>query len=206
MSGFNKQELRLRLRASRKAIPQAANAAAAQRLCALVCSLSSFQHAQRMAFYWPHDGEISTIPLISSALAQHSQCFLPVLVLDAKQQLAFAAYTLDTPMVPNRYGILEPELSFAYLCEVSDLDLIFVPVVGFDSQGQRLGMGGGYYDATFASNLRLKSKDKSPQIIGLAYSCQHVEQLPTENWDWSLNAVVTEDKVYNFKKAQPHSC
>lgn len=200
---FNKQQLRLQLRAARKAVPAAASTAAAQQLCDQVCSLGSFQEAQRMAFYWPHDAEINCIPLITAALGQHKQCFLPVLVLDTKQQLAFASYTLDTPMIENRYGILEPELNFSYLCEVADLELIFVPLVGFDRQGQRLGMGGGYYDATFASNLRPRSK--KPQIIGLAYSCQLVEQLPTEHWDWSLNAVITEDRVYNFKTDQPHS-
>lgn len=198
MSSLSKDELRLQLRAARNEIDEANRDLAAQQLCHNVCNLSQFKHATNMAFYWPHDGEISTIPLLNAALSQDKNCFLPVLLLDAKQQLAFAAYNHDTSLVKNRYNISEPELGFSYLIDFAALELIFLPLVGFDNQGQRLGMGGGFYDATFANHLSHLKKEQRPQLIGLAYDCQQVARLPANSWDWRLDAVVTDRLIFNF--------
>ena len=72
-----------------------------------------------------------------------------------------------------------------------------MPLVGFDQQGYRLGMGGGYYDATlaFMQHRRLWRK---PRLVGVAYECQRVETLPHDPWDMPLDAVLTERQLYYF--------
>lgn len=193
-----KQKLRLQLRAARNAIPLPQRDAAAEALCVKAKLLPFYATAKNLAFYWPHDDEINALPILNASLKLLKSCYLPVLLIDPHQKLAFASYTPQTPLIKNRYGILEPELSYATLVGSTDLDVIFLPVVGFDSEGRRLGRGGGFYDATFADFHKSHNK-KWPKLVGLAYSCQHVEEIPTDVWDWQLDAVITESDVFNFK-------
>ena len=74
-----------------------------------------------------------------------------------------------------------------------------MPLVGFDHQGYRLGMGGGYYDATLAY-MRHRRSWRKPRLVGIAYECQRVEKLPHDPWDMPLDAVVTEDGVIEFRE------
>ena len=73
---------------------------------------------------------------------------------------------------------------------LSQLDIVLLPLLAFDDRGNRLGMGGGYYDRLFAS--RLHRKTKQPLRVGLAFDCQQAERLPMQAWDVPLHAVVTE--------------
>ncbi len=72
-----------------------------------------------------------------------------------------------------------------------DLDLVFVPLVGFDATGMRLGMGAGYYDRAFAF-LRQRRHWRHPRLIGLAYSFQQVPHIEGAPHDVRLNCVITE--------------
>lgn len=193
-----KQQLRQQLRAARNAIPSPQRELAANEMAQKVMLLPFYSAAKNIALYWPHDDEIDAMPLLHSALLAHKQCYLPVLLLDPQQKLGFAAYTLQTPLIKNRYGILEPELGFSTLIDTIDLDIIFVPLVGFDSFGRRLGRGGGFYDATFA-DFHKSNKQHWPKLVGLAYSCQHVDEIPADVWDWQLDAVVTESDIFYCK-------
>jgi 5-formyltetrahydrofolate cyclo-ligase len=197
---MSKLELRERLLTARRAVNPAEQKAAAENLKRNALQLSYFAQASKLALYWPHDAEINPLPLLYEALAQHKTCFLPVLRLQLKQALAFAVYELETPLIVNRYGIHEPEISYTSLVEPSDLDIIFLPLVGFDARGSRLGRGGGFYDATFAE-LAKTTKIKWPKLVGLAYACQEVESIPTDSWDWQLDAVVTEKQVFDLNSA-----
>lgn len=194
---LNKQELRKQLRAARHGITAEPREKAAQALTKLVQNLPYFQTARNVALYWPADDEINTLPLLNMCLSQGKLCFLPVLCLGSKQSLDFAAYTPATPVIKNRYNIIEPDLNYTAPIPLLDLDIIFIPLVGFDSQGYRLGRGGGYYDATLA-NLKHIEQNKWPKLVGLGYEIQKVPALPLDEWDWRLNAVVTEAQIYNF--------
>ncbi len=72
-----------------------------------------------------------------------------------------------------------------------------MPLVAFDSQGQRLGMGGGFYDRTLAQTDLMK---KSPLRIGLAHDCQYLDYLPVEPWDLPLAWVLTPKHTYQFRE------
>lgn len=92
----------------------------------------------------------------------------------------------------NRFGIPEP---LGKAVAPQRLDAVCVPLVGFDGRGRRLGMGGGFYDRTFAVNARKKRGNaRGPRLIGLAHACQQVGRLPHEDWDVRLTGVVTERK------------
>ena len=74
----------------------------------------------------------------------------------------------------------------------ADMKLVFMPLVGFDILGGRLGMGGGYYDKTFATRESL--------LVGLAHDCQKVDSLPIESWDVPLDAIATDSLYISTKK------
>jgi 5-formyltetrahydrofolate cyclo-ligase len=76
-----------------------------------------------------------------------------------------------------------------------ELDLILLPLVAFDESGQRLGMGGGFFDRSLAF-LAWRQHWRKPHLIGLAYDFQKVAALPREPWDVPLDAVVTDQNVY----------
>ena len=143
------------------------------------------RNAQHIALYISFDGEISTEKLIKILWMQGKQVYLPVLHPFNPNHLLFLRYLPETPMLKNKFGILEPKLNVQNVLPLKELDILFTPLVAFDKQGNRLGMGGGFYDRTL-QNWR----NSSFIPVGLAHQCQQVEQLPTEVWDVPLHQIL----------------
>ncbi|VAW45500.1 5-formyltetrahydrofolate cyclo-ligase [hydrothermal vent metagenome] len=160
---------------------------------------STAQKTLNIAFFLAQDGEMPTAQAIEM-LWQSSPytLFLPILKSTPHDgHMVFAEYTPNSPMKPNQFGILEPSLNHPLPITGKELDIVLTPLVGFDSSGNRMGMGGGYYDRTFQFKQQ-SSKISSPRLIGWAHSCQQVTQLPTNFWDIPLNGVITEMGLMNF--------
>lgn len=155
-----------------------------------------FQQSQHIAVYAAYQGEIDPIALVQFAWQQGKICYLPVLQSADHKTLLFAPFTPDTKLKKNRLHIQEPETP-KQLYSASNMDLILVPLVVFDLQGNRLGMGGGYYDQTL-SFLDSKSLAKPPYVMGLAHELQKIQQLTAYRWDIPLHAVATEKTIYSF--------
>ena len=148
-------------------------------------ALIEARNAQHIALYISFDGEISTEKLIKILWAQGKQVYLPVLHPFNPNHLLFLRYLPDTPMLKNKFGIWEPKLNVQNVLPLDELDILFTPLVAFDKQGNRLGMGGGFYDRT------LQNWQNSSFIpVGLAHQCQQVELLPTEAWDVPLHRIL----------------
>jgi 5-formyltetrahydrofolate cyclo-ligase len=185
-SHSRKTVLRSALRQRRQSLNSSAQQDAAKALVRSVLALACWKSAQRIAVYHARDGEIDTLPLVDMARKAAKQLFLPVLRSD--DSLSFARWdSNDTPSI-NRYQIPEPP-DAAERCPASELDIIFLPVVGWDARGGRLGMGGGYYDRTL-------SGISGPVLVGLAHECQQVEEIPAEQWDIALDYVATDAALY----------
>jgi 5-formyltetrahydrofolate cyclo-ligase len=192
----SRQALRRELRRRRRALTPAQRQAASQRLCRLLRRLPEVQRARRVALYLPNDGEIDPTPLIGWLRRRGARVHLPVLRPLSRNRLWFVHYHPDTPMATNRYGIPEPETRHgahrARRLPAWALDLILLPLVGFDEEGQRMGMGGGFYDRSLAFTRRPGPR---PRLIGLAHECQRVASLPVEPWDVPLDAIVSDARV-----------
>lgn len=188
--------MREKLFAIRRAITPAQREAAALAARQLLLSYPVFLASQRVACYFAQNDEFDCLPLIQAVWAAKKHCYLPLLPEEKNQGLAFAAYSPNDRLCLNRYRILEPEPKVIFPCDA--LDLVMVPLVGFDLQGGRLGMGGGFYDRTFAF-LNTRSMNK-PHLMGLAYECQYVEEIPEEPYDIPLDAVLTEKRIYTFPR------
>lgn len=143
------------------------------------------KQAQNIALYLAFDGEISTQLLIEHLWEQGKNVFLPVLHPFCAGHLLFLGYQPKTLMQKNTFGIWQPKLNVQQVLPLNEIDIIFVPLVAFDQQGNRLGMGGGFYDRTLQN-----WQQKSFIPIGLAHQCQQVEHLPLASWDIPLAQIL----------------
>ena len=204
MTANRSRQLRKQLRALRRGLSPREQRLHSLRISRNIARLPTFQHSRRIAFYLTADGEIDLCPAIQRAKRTGKRCFLPVLRRRPALSLWFVEYDSNTRLNPNRFGIHEPVLRKHKVTMPWGLDLILKPLVGFDLKGNRLGMGGGYYDRTL-SYLRHRYYWQAPPLIGVAHECQKVDALTARPWDIPLDAVVTEHTVYPFDRRNKHN-
>lgn len=190
-----RRELRSELRAARGALDGHERRYRAQACARHLLNHPAFRNARRIAAYLPADGELDTAPLIERAWEMGKRVYLPVLLPHGENRLWFARYTPDTQLIRNRFGIPEPARAAHTRIAPLALDLVLTPLVAFDAHGQRLGMGGGFYDRSFAYLLR-HNRWLRPRLIGLAYDFQRQARLPHQPWDVPLHAVATDRHLY----------
>lgn len=188
-----RDEIRKAIRQKRRLLTLNEQQQAAEQLCEQVLSHPKIKQAQTIALFLSFDGEIDTSPLISQLWALNKQVCLPVLHPFHRHHLLFLRYDPTTQLVKNRFNIFEPPLNVNNIIPISDIDIIFTPLVAFDEFGQRLGMGGGFYDRTLEN-----WQQKSFYPMGLAHTCQQVKPLPSADWDIPLPVIITPNKTWSF--------
>jgi 5-formyltetrahydrofolate cyclo-ligase len=197
----DRQSLRTRLRKRRAQLDPTWCAASSARICEHLANSWLYRRASRIAFYFAQGNEANLELLMQDAWAKRKQVYLPVLGLRYSGQLWFVPCEADTPLYKNRFGIAEPvHTSHARRTQLRSLDIILMPLVAFDHAGNRLGMGGGFYDKTLASLHAGCTSWSRPKRIGIAYDLQGVDTIPGEQWDVPLDGVVTELGWQWFKR------
>ncbi|MFO7602827.1 MAG: 5-formyltetrahydrofolate cyclo-ligase [Gammaproteobacteria bacterium] len=205
MTAQARSQLRQQLRAARHRLTHQQRQHAATQLLEQARHSRLFQQSRHIAVYLPNDGEIDLRPLIDYAWQQGKHCYLPIVGHRHTHRLWFVPFTTDTVLEQNRYGIPEPRHhKRARGFPLRRLDLVLMPLVGFDTQGNRLGMGGGYYDRSFAF-LHRHSHWRKPRLMGTAYDFQHQPGLEAQPWDVPLDAVVTDAALYEFNHQVHHA-
>lgn len=194
----SRQQLRRQIRQQRRALNRRARQQAAIGVRRQLLSSQLFLRYQRFAVYLPNDGELDLHPFITRAQRQGKQCYLPVISRLSHNRLLFAAYQPGEKLVDNLFGIPEPLHGERRGKHPRTLDVILMPLVAFDKQGNRLGMGGGFYDRTLAYLMRQRIW-RRPRLYGIAYEFQKVEALEVQNWDVPLDGVITETAIYRFR-------
>jgi 5-formyltetrahydrofolate cyclo-ligase len=175
------------MRTRRRCLDAAAQRRAAHRLARRMALQPWYKQARTLALYIAADGEIDPVHVLERAWADGKRVFLPQ--LRACNRLGFREYRRGARLRRNRFGIPEPLQGCRILPD--GLDVVLLPLVAFDRRGHRLGMGGGYYDRTFA-RLR-RGSIGAPSLIGLAHGFQQVGELADEPWDVPLGGVLTDD-------------
>lgn len=192
LSPSDRQSLRRTLRARRRALSVFARKKAARELAHRLATLPALKTARRIALYWPVDGEIDSRILLRHARMRQRKFYLPVLRKFPANTLVFARWHAGRALHRNRLGIPEPVGRTA--CSARHMDVILLPLTGFDASGNRLGMGGGFYDRTLA--FRKHGHARKPALIGVAHACQQVDMLESAAWDIPLNQVATDKHVF----------
>jgi 5-formyltetrahydrofolate cyclo-ligase len=196
-----KAELRRALRRARSAVPQAVSRQAGKRVERLALSHRLIASKRRLGLYMPSKGELDCLSLLNRALWLGAECYLPIVPHHTQRKLWFTRLDEGQHWAVNRYGI--PEFGHRHeKYRASWLDVIFMPLLGFDLRGYRMGMGGGFYDASLAF-LGRRPRWRRPRLIGLAFEAQKVARLPEDPWDIPLDGVLTEKRYYRFNNSKP---
>ena len=181
-----KNAIRKTCRDARERLSPAYQDKMSSQICSRIRNLEQYRYARRIAIYHACNGEVNLGDLWRSAPMQGKFCYFPIMNNDKK--LSFVPATPATTFKDNRHGIPEPDVDVSKAVAVKELDLIFVPLLAFDDNCNRIGMGGGYYDRTLA-------KENHPLLIGVAYEFQRQILLDPQEWDVPLTAVVTQTRV-----------
>ena len=176
------------LRQRRNSLSDAEQCSAQQGIVSRLQSLPQWSESKIVAGYLTNDGEVDLSSAMRLARAQGKKTSLPVIHPFNPRTLLFLHYTANTSMQMNRFGIHEPVPSCPDVMPVTAHHIILMPLVGFDASGNRLGMGGGFYDRTLANALQ---QTKRPLLVGTAHDCQQVENIPVAGWDIPLDLIVT---------------
>lgn len=186
-------DIRKQLRVKRRSLSPQLQHSASEKLASYLCNESVFIDAQKIGFYIANDGEIDPAALMASAENLNKQCFLPIVGPNKTNNLYFGPFDANTKLKPNRYGILEPSFDEGKFVFPQSLDVLFMPLVGFDRQGNRIGMGGGYYDRALA--FMKEQETSSLTLVGLAHSIQEIPQISSQSWDIPLHLIATEKEL-----------
>ena len=187
----SKADIRRQMRARRSGLSLHERNAHAEAAAAILTGSRYWRDADTIALYLAADGELDTDPIVRKARAENKRLFLPVIL--PNNALQFRQWLADMDLVVNRYGIAEPPET-ANSAELPALTLVCVPLVAWDRQGNRLGMGGGFYDRTFAG------AGSRGLLVGLGYTVQEQARLPRDSWDVSLDLVVTESDLISCER------
>jgi 5-formyltetrahydrofolate cyclo-ligase len=188
---FTRQQIRQQIRQRRRALTPEQQTQFALHAADRMMAYPPVLLAQTVAVFLSFDGELDTRPLIDQLWRAGKRVYLPVLHPFSPGNLLFLHYHPSSDLVVNRLNIREPKLDVRDVLPLSQLDVLVTPLVAFDAAGQRLGMGGGFYDRTL-QNWR----QHRLQPVGYAHDCQQVDALPTEQWDIPLPAVITPSKTW----------
>ncbi len=187
-------EIRKQKRIQRQALPANTQRQHSKALCQNIIGQKNYRNSQRIAFYLANDGEIDPALLIEHAWFAGKKVYLPILS-PMKNALYFAPYREDSKLRLNRFNIPEPVCQPSQWKTAQQLDLLLLPLVAFDENGNRVGMGGGFYDRTLAY-LQHRRFWRKPTLVGLAHEIQKVERLKAQSWDIPLDYIATEKQVY----------
>ena len=196
--GEKKRALRNATLSQRNSISQSEWLLWSRLIQAQALRLPFYLASRSVALYSPVQNEVSTDALFAHAIAGGRKVFYPK--LESGRCLALIQIDSVADLRPGRFGILEPK-GVGILSETDRMGLIvFVPGVAFDTRGQRLGRGKGWYDRL------LRQLGGNTVFVGLGYEFQIVEEVPTESWDEKVHYVVTEERVIDCAEtsAQPN--
>ena len=178
--------LRTRMRAARATLGAGERLAAADAVARHLGERDQLRQPGYVGGYWAVNGEVP-LHAVQLRLAPGQVWCLPVVQDDGG--LRFAPWRAGDATVGNRFGIPEPDVAPSSTLAPSELTLVLLPLLGFDSDGHRLGLGGGFYDRAFAFRRQAPAP---PHLVGVGYGFQQLPRLPAEAWDVGLDAVVTE--------------
>jgi len=196
-----RDELRKRLTKQRRQLTSAQQkAAAAHLLTRFQTWFEQYDGAKQkpnltIAGYLAFGGEIDIAPIFSLLRDLGHNTVVPIIRPEQQGRLLFAPISTSSKMTLGAFNIRIPEFQNGELLTANSLDLVLVPLVGVDKVGNRLGMGGGYYDKTFSDKLSPLKKNTSPVLVGVCHSLQILESLPAADWDVPLDAVISDKAV-----------
>ncbi len=155
-------------------------------------NLEEFIDAKSVLMYVSFRTEVDTFGQLEGILCLGKKLVVPL--VDSKQKKLTLYEIKDiTDLVSGYMDIPEPKAVENRKVELKDIDIIVIPGTGFDTKGNRLGYGGGYYDRLLADT------EKNIPKIALAFEEQIVEEIPSEPHDMKMDIIITDERVIRTK-------
>lgn len=192
--------LRRQMRHARATLSESARAAAARKVAKLLYNHRLLRPGRRIGVYLALRSEVDLSQLIRQARDVGCRLFVPRLLNERTRRMQFVPLVSGAPLKPNRIGVAEPYKPQQPI-PARQLDCVLVPLLAFDRSGRRLGMGAGFYDRHFRF-LRQRNGWRRPRLYGVAFELQRTDTLPEEPWDVPLDGVVTEHRLYDFRRGR----
>ena len=189
-AAVRKTQLRRELRVIRAAISPARARAGARRAARHLLRLRRLRDAREIAVYLAAGSELDTTPLLDALHRARKHVRVPAIVSDGEMRMLTLAP--HAALRARRHGIREPARRIHPAR--TRIDLLVMPLRGFDGAGTRLGSGAGYYDRWLARQR------PRPFCVGYAFAAQEVAHLPREAWDQPLDAICTERGLRYFSR------
>jgi 5-formyltetrahydrofolate cyclo-ligase len=193
------RETRRQLRARRRDLPREQRLAAERSIHRTLDRLRIWRRGHRIAVFLGMPDEVDLRPCFSAAWRRGVGLYVPRILDLRRAEMTFVPLDRDAPLARNRYGIDEPVVAIGRRVAALNLDTVLVPLLGFDANGHRLGMGAGFYDRALRRRLDRANAFRRPLLVGVAYAAQQVERIPRESWDVPLDLVVTERGVLDLR-------
>jgi 5-formyltetrahydrofolate cyclo-ligase len=194
--------LRRRLKDLRRAIPLRERRVAERSIARALRRLSVFRPSARIAVYLAMPGEADLSPALAMARAAGTRIYVPRIDNRRRRDMSFVPLVAGAALRATVLGIREPVTAARTRIDLSRLDSILVPMVGFDRECNRLGMGGGFYDRALRKLRRNDRRWRRPRLIGIAFACQETDRIVPAPWDVALDQVVTERDVIDARPAR----
>ncbi|QJB58374.1 5-formyltetrahydrofolate cyclo-ligase [Pseudodesulfovibrio sp. zrk46] len=191
MVEIDKKELRSRLIAKRAGLPEHDILENSSHVVELIRSLYEWKNAREVLIYWPIKGEVDVRPLVTELWQRDVTVLMPRCRPDARGEMDIACAACEDELTPGPFSIMEPDAETCPPVDICCPDLAIIPGVGFDRRGYRLGFGGGYYDRLLATDGMKKTIK-----IGVGYTFQLVEELPTQPWDMPVDIICTQEELW----------
>jgi 5-formyltetrahydrofolate cyclo-ligase len=181
------KNLRVNARNARRAMTARERERASRRIADRFLNSRYFTGSEKIGCYVSTWDEVDTSAIIERAWRAKKRIFLPL--TSARRCLRFLETLPETELAKNKLGLWEPVSGT--LIDANRLDVVVTPLVAFDRQRNRIGMGGGYFDRTFAF-LGDRQHWLRPKLIGVAFECQRVNNIAPNPWDVPVFRVYTE--------------
>ncbi|MGY0400127.1 MAG: 5-formyltetrahydrofolate cyclo-ligase [Ostreibacterium sp.] len=190
---ISQKTLREYKRHARQALSQKEKSMKSQMIVTQLLQTASYQQANSIGAYLCLTEEVNVTDIIKAAWADNKAVYLPI-VLDWGKPLKFARYTPETSLIKDKLAIDIPDVGSRHYIDVEQLDMVVTPLVAFDNNRNRIGMGGGFYDRTFAFKAQSNSKTT---LVGVAFEAQRVEhQIKANEWDICPDYIISEIRCY----------
>lgn len=186
--GESKDQIRRAIRARRDSLDESERVFLSAGIVRRALTLQEYRQAKTVMLYCTHGSEVRTESLVDRAIADGKQVVMPkVSDITACRMRVYGIRSRDA-LIPGAYGILEPDETYCSPIASSEVDIVFVPGVVFDTDGHRIGHGKGYFDRWMAAL-------PAGRLVGLAYDFQVLERVPCEEHDIAVGTIVTDKRI-----------
>jgi 5-formyltetrahydrofolate cyclo-ligase len=186
-----KQRIRCEMRKIRRNIPESLVNSWSKQIGDYFCSWSMYQRCESIMFYLAMPDEVQTEQMINDALRRGKEVCVPLLGEKYGEMVAAEIKSLDE-LVVGKYGLKMPDPAKSKLVLPSSIQMVVIPAVAFDRNGNRLGLGAGYYDRFLIEAL-------NSVLVGMAWECQLANKLPDEEHDIKMQYLMTENGLINCR-------